>query len=635
MEIVTQTMNACSGNCVFRLGSGSPLAPEGPYGAVPKKVLAPHTDLKMTEPRPYQCEAYLRVIERNTIVHMPTGCGKTLIACMAAEWFIGKVHKCVLVLAPKRCLITQHADVFRNECLGLEVAEVASGLPGCPSTRKDWDKLTATYDILVATPEICRKAIQDHQFLAMDTFCLVVFDETHYVRGNHSMKHLADLIRTCPEEERPRVLALTASFANTSARESLKQVKDSLESLLDADIFCPDIPDEFLNARESRTVFYTDDDVHESSNDAIKAKVSELIHDFNEAFPNIRSKDLHKARGRASHVFSNLGGEGLLLYVQHGVCAQLEQWAMKMLQINPEEIPGHLVENGEKILKNVANIRKFFEDQARIFKSFTDTFERDQTNKARTLFDLLHQLSQENYTLGIIFVEQIATTYSLASIINTYCSDDNIVAEVFSGVVTGNVQKDTLKRFRDREINILVSTEALEEGLDVQACDFVIRFDYCRTTKSYIQGAGRARRQGARVFLFENNVQEEEAKELELQQAAREPKSLNAKPRYISSVSIEEFHPFSVHENSAKITVFNCYQLLLEYCQIVMRNSVDPEEHLIQRQSPPASSPSSLGHDSSVGQIVAMKYFTPEVFIIVPTALFLTRAHVFLFSAHK
>jgi ERCC4-related helicase len=61
-------------------------------------------------------------------------------------------------------------------------------------------------------------------------------------------------------------------------------------------------------------------------------------------------------------------------------------------------------------------------------------------------------------------------------------------------------------------VRILVSTNALEEGIDVSDCEFVVRYNRFSTTKSHIQGAGRARFEGAKVFYFENDPDMEQEK---------------------------------------------------------------------------------------------------------------------------
>ena len=47
----------------------------------------------------------------------------------------------------------------------------------------------------------------------------------------------------------------------------------------------------------------------------------------------------------------------------------------------------------------------------------------------------------------------------------------------------------------------------VEEGVDVQACSVVVAFDSIRSTKSYVQMKGRARRRTAKFFVFQDNAE--------------------------------------------------------------------------------------------------------------------------------
>ena len=49
---------------------------------------------------------------------------------------------------------------------------------------------------------------------------------------------------------------------------------------------------------------------------------------------------------------------------------------------------------------------------------------------------------------------------------------------------------------------MLVSTSVVEEGIDVPACNLVVKFDFPTTFRSYIQSKGRARKSGSRYVLL-------------------------------------------------------------------------------------------------------------------------------------
>lgn len=59
--------------------------------------------------------------------------------------------------------------------------------------------------------------------------------------------------------------------------------------------------------------------------------------------------------------------------------------------------------------------------------------------------------------------------------------------------------------FRKGVINIIIATNILEEGIDIQDCNIVIMFDDIKTFRSYIQSKGRTRMKGGEYILLIHN----------------------------------------------------------------------------------------------------------------------------------
>ncbi len=57
--------------------------------------------------------------------------------------------------------------------------------------------------------------------------------------------------------------------------------------------------------------------------------------------------------------------------------------------------------------------------------------------------------------------------------------------------ITDSQQEQVLKDFKDGRHKILVATSVAEEGLDIQACNIVIRYDYYTNEVGRIQTKGQ------------------------------------------------------------------------------------------------------------------------------------------------
>ena len=68
--------------------------------------------------------------------------------------------------------------------------------------------------------------------------------------------------------------------------------------------------------------------------------------------------------------------------------------------------------------------------------------------------------------------------------------------------------KQNLNTFRnDDTCNILIATNVVEEGIDVQQCNNVICLSDIVTIKEYIQKSGRARKDNSHIYLFANSLE--------------------------------------------------------------------------------------------------------------------------------
>ncbi|KAJ2162885.1 Dicer-like protein 1 [Coemansia sp. RSA 552] len=128
------------------------------------------------------------------------------------------------------------------------------------------------------------------------------------------------------------------------------------------------------------------------------------------------------------------------------------------------------------------------------------------------LLEILYQWHDRAESLrGIVFVNRRVTAVLLVYIVSQIREFSFIKADVLLGVAgqqnksTNNPDRPiragsfrvasqlTLADFGEGRLNLVFATQVAEEGVDIQPCNLVIRFDLPKTATSLIQSRGRAR----------------------------------------------------------------------------------------------------------------------------------------------
>ena len=159
--------------------------------------------------REYQFQITHDALFTNSLVCLPTGLGKTLIAAVVMynyyRWFpSGKV----VFLAPTRPLVDQQKAACRDIC-GMPTEETCT-LMG--STKKDVDgtrrSLWREKRVFFCTPQTMDNDIRDGVCPANEVVCLVI-DEAHRAKGKHAYTQVVQQL--WERDVKFRLLALTAT----------------------------------------------------------------------------------------------------------------------------------------------------------------------------------------------------------------------------------------------------------------------------------------------------------------------------------------------------------------------------------------------------------------------------------------
>ncbi|MEM5843221.1 MAG: DEAD/DEAH box helicase [Candidatus Aenigmatarchaeota archaeon] len=470
---------------------------------------------ELIELREYQINIANTAIKGNTLVILPTGTGKTIIAIIVASNRLMKFPDSrVLILAPTRPLVLQHANTFRK-LFKIDKSRIVD-ITGKIS-KEDRKFLYKYAKIIVATPQTIQNDLEQG-ILTLNDFSLVVFDEAHRCVKEYSYTYIAK--KYLEQSKYPLILALTASPG--SEKERIEEIKNHLKieyieirSEYDRDIkpYIKKIEKIFVEVELPKEIKRAIEEIEKVRRDLIKDLINLGILNTTEISKKemikIYEEFVAKSEMLNKKVFSNI--------------------LFKLLQLIKVEYLLELLETQSSTyfldyLEKLKNSKKIYEKmlvsdlRIKIAESIVKEFiEKTQAHpKLEKLEEIISFLIQKNPNVKIIvFANYRATVeFIYKELKDKGIKITKLVGQAKRDKYDGMSQKEqaeVIKDFANGIYNVLVCSSVGEEGLDIPKTDYAIFYEPVPSEIRAIQRRGRVGRQehGKVIILITKNTRDE------------------------------------------------------------------------------------------------------------------------------
>ena len=444
-------------------------------------------------PRAYQLAIAQSAITRgNTLVVLPTGLGKTLIAFLAMEEQVKKGR--IFFLAPTKPLVRQHYQTFLQMCdfpsddIALITGEIT------PKNRAElWKRR-----IIFSTPQSLQNDLLAHRTDASSS--LVIIDEAHRSVGLYAYTFVA---AKCAEAG-ALVLGLTASPGGDKQR--IQEIVDALgiqnieiRTSEDADVLSYIQPLDVSYIRVPLGVRFSE----------VRRQLQMMLSDYAHSLaalgfvaPVRSKKGLVELRGRILRASDRVKYSALSYY------STVFNLVHMLELIETQGLATFLayVKKLEARDETKARRRLLSDERFKIVMELCK--DAEEHPKLSELLKLLQEHRTEKILVFAQYRQQVQT------IVDTLKAN-GFTSERFLGKkdgVTAEEQRKTIDKFRKGEFSVMVATSIGEEGLDIPSVDTVVFFEPIPSEIRSIQRRGRAGRlKAGKVFVLITSDTKDEA----------------------------------------------------------------------------------------------------------------------------
>ena len=565
---------------------------------------------KILIPRDYQLKIYNEAKDRNSIIFMETGKGKTFLSIMLMSRVLGidivenpnidisKIDKSkkIIFLICDTALVKQQSEAI-NKILGIEVG-ILQGKKQKKSKNDyiEFRKLWESKNIFVAIHNVIYKLLSCG-FLRFSEISMLIFDECHHADSSHPYNDIMNEFyffykKKNNNTQLPLILGLTASPLKTSIKSDIQLsaykafitlsenldseiVIDQDEKVLNLELKNENDIEQFLE-KEKFIKVLEDNDCKEykiillvfkkylfqnlnkfvieflKKNEELK----DILKDFNNFETEYNSFIEEKFKCDSLLTYNDVINRYMKLYelknyssvlrvsekiqrqiflILHNLdltCLinyfnRLKNYFLNLI-IKKSNEKNIVVEEKDIIPEEIKDLKivelkQLLSIFGKTNEKLNEMLEKNidfRCNRVKQMLNELEKIYNENSKSKIIiFVENRIVAYYLEGIVTKFLIEKYNNQYKCTTVIGVNKIKnengtlfnpsnsikdlnDKINAFNKGEFNILIGTNAVEEGLDIQSCNIVMVFTELRTPKSYVQMKGRARKENSKFLVF-------------------------------------------------------------------------------------------------------------------------------------
>lgn len=451
----------------------------------------PRIASETVEDRGYQAHMYERCLKANTLLILPTGLGKTIIAVRVAAEYLenGKV----LMMAPTKPLVDQHCEEFSKLMVDTSITALNGNIPG-----KKRAKLVSESDVIISTPQTIMNDLDEGRY-DLSGFSLVIYDEAHRGRGEYAYAEVARHV-----VKGTRSVGMTASPGSSIDRIEevclnlhLKRIDMRTENDPDVSPFVHDtyinrvtvnLPPEIKDVSALLKVildrYYSELCSLGLANRNIQPSKGYLLM-LGKRFQAMVEEDRNRGM-----LFKALTLNKTCIQVLEAV-SKVESEGMTVLRKYLERIEAESkLEKGGKASLNIVSRPEY----AGVKNILSST--RVEHPKVSRVMSLVSQTLNRNPKSKVLVFAQFRDTCEM--LVDKISALPEVRVDMLIGQSKGGLKQkeqiSLLGEFRRGNVNVLVSTSVGEEGLDVSNTDAVIFYEPVPSEIRTIQRRGRTGR---------------------------------------------------------------------------------------------------------------------------------------------